>query len=49
MKKIEEPGSGTRIAFQNVYDSPEWKELAENERAQLILVAEGKKKGTIIM
>jgi hypothetical protein len=37
-----------KLKFAEIYDSPEWKELGPIDRAQLMLVAEGVKPGTII-
>lgn len=44
----EKPSEDISIKFQEVYDSPEWKSLDPVVRAQLLLVAEGVKPGTII-
>lgn len=45
---LAEIPESTSIKFQEVYDSPEWKSLDQIDRAQLLLVAEWVKPGTII-
>jgi len=43
-----EKSENTELKFRNIYTSPEWQDLDPINRAQLIMVAEGVKPGTII-
>lgn len=42
------PDKEINLRFKDVYESVEWKKLDPVDRAQLLLVAEGVKPGTII-
>ncbi len=45
---LDDSKAQIELKHKEVYDSPEWKSLNELDRAQLLLVAEGVKSGTII-
>lgn len=45
---LESSGERVELRFPEIYQSPEWRELPKLDRAQLVLVAEGVKPGTII-
>lgn len=47
-KDTSEQREQIRLRFPEVYQSPEWKDLPKLDRAQLLLVAEGAKRGTFI-
>ncbi|MFA5829545.1 MAG: hypothetical protein WC843_03555 [Candidatus Gracilibacteria bacterium] len=48
VEKLEKPTDEIELKHKDVYESPDWKALNGLDRAQLLLVAEGVKPGTII-